>query len=75
MLPGVVPNTMKTFCGQIVLVTGITVATLFCARPAADPDTTTLSEFNTRVKEYVALHRTLARETGEIDETKDPQDY
>lgn len=33
-----------------------------------------LAEFNDRIKEYMALHRKLANETGEINDTKKPAD-
>jgi hypothetical protein len=31
-----------------------------------------VAEFNDRIKEYIALHRKLANETGEINDTKKP---
>ena len=33
-----------------------------------------LAEFNERTKQYVALHRKLANETGEINDTKKPSE-
>jgi hypothetical protein len=33
-----------------------------------------LADFNARIKDYVALHRKLAEETGPIDETKEPHE-
>ena len=38
-----------------------------------NPTAATLADFDTRLKTYVALHRKLANETGEIDETKSPR--
>lgn len=46
------------------------------AKPPQDPGVTAsaavVGDFDDRVKAYVALHRKLAKETGEIDETKSP---
>ena len=42
-------------------------------QPQTNPTAATLADFDTRIKAYVALHRKLANETGEIDETKSPR--
>lgn len=44
------------------------------SQPAATPKqmAAAVAEFNDRIKEYVALHRKLANETGEINDTKKP---
>lgn len=42
-------------------------------QPQTNPTAATLADFETRLKTYVALHRKLANETGEIDETKSPR--
>lgn len=44
------------------------------AQPAANPTAAALADFNKRLQDYVALHRKLAKETGEIDETKSPRE-
>ena len=43
-------------------------------KPAASASQTAaaVAEFNERIKEYIALHRKLANETGEINDTKKP---
>jgi len=43
-------------------------------KPAAPANQTAaaVAEFNDRIKEYIALHRKLANETGEISDTKKP---
>ena len=42
-------------------------------QPQTNPTAATLADFGTRIKAYVELHRKLANETGEIDETKSPR--
>ena len=48
------------------------------AKPTSQPATSrnqtaaAVAQFNDRVKEYIALHRKLANETGEINDTKKP---
>lgn len=37
-----------------------------------DPTASALTEFNKRIEYYVALHKSVARPLGEIDETKKP---
>ena len=42
-------------------------------QPKTNPTAATLADFDARVKAYVVLHRKLANETGEINETKSPR--
>lgn len=48
------------------------VATPILAQTPVNPSAATVAEFNDRVNQYLALHRKLANETGEIDDTKRP---
>lgn len=48
-------------------------ATSVEAQATPNPIAAAVAEFNARVTEYVAVHRKLANETGEIDETKNPR--
>lgn len=45
-----------------------------CAEAPVKEPATPLDDFNDRVKQYMALHRKLANETGEIDDTKKPEE-
>lgn len=56
-------------CGAIL---AITVSA--CTQAPVKEPATPLDDFNERVKQYIALHRKLATETGEIDETKKPEE-
>ena len=44
------------------------------AQAQTNPTAAALADFDVRLKTYVALHRRLANETGEIDETKSPRE-
>ena len=56
------------------VIIGLTLTVgLLAAQPQTNPTAATLAEFDARIKAYVALHRKLANETGEIDETKNPR--
>jgi hypothetical protein len=57
-----------------LVIIGLTLTVGFlAAQPQTNPTAATLADFDTRIKAYVALHRKLANETGEIDETKSPR--
>ena len=45
-----------------------------CTEAPIKEPTTPPDEFNDRIKQYMALHRKLANETGEIDDTKKPEE-
>ena len=65
------PSGHRTILGVIM---GLTMTVGFLAeQPQTNPTAATLADFDTRIKAYVALHRKLANETGEIDETKSPR--
>ena len=49
------------------------VSTLHTFAAIEDAAPVSRADFDTRIKAYVALHRKLANETGEIDETKNPR--
>jgi hypothetical protein len=40
--------------------------------PVANPTAVTLADFTKRVNDYVALHKRVASQVGELDETKSP---
>ena len=66
-------------CGVAARVAGAVALALtlmlssVAAQPQTNPTAATLADFDARLKTYVALHRKLANETGEIDETKNPR--
>lgn len=64
--------TTKNACSWVLLALSLAAASV-AGQPAANPSAVALTEFNARLQEYVALHRKLANETGEIDETKNPR--
>ena len=45
-----------------------------CTQSPVKEPATPLDDFNDRTKQYIALHRKLANETGEIDDTKKPEE-
>ena len=71
--PSALVTDLTRICLAVLLVVGVTAGALV-AQPPANPQAAALSEFNARLKEYMALHRKLAKETGEIDETKNPRE-
>ena len=59
---------------RTVVCVGLTLAVVsLVAQPQTNPTAATLADFDGRIKAYVALHRKLANETGEINETKSPR--
>lgn len=44
------------------------------AQQPVNPSAASVASFTARLKDYVALHRKLANETGAIDETRSPQE-
>lgn len=70
--PTVSLESIKATAAALLLIVCVTVGSV-TAQQQTNPTAVTLAEFDARVKQYVALHRKLANETGEIDETKSPR--
>lgn len=63
---------LRTIVGGCLLVASAGFA-LGESQPQTNPTAAALADFDARTKAYVTLHRKLANETGEIDETKNPR--